>query len=43
MFGLDSKDTKLLLIVAVLALAAPFILNPFPGQDNVVTDHGAQS
>ena len=30
MFGLDSKDTKLLLIVAVLALAAPFILNPFP-------------
>jgi ABC-type branched-subunit amino acid transport system permease subunit len=30
MFGLDSKDIKLLLIVAVLALAAPFILNPFP-------------
>ena len=30
MFGLDSKDTKLLLVVAVLALAAPFILNPFP-------------
>lgn len=30
MFGLDSKDSKLLLIVAVLALAAPFILNPFP-------------
>ena len=30
MFALDSKDTKLLLIVAVLALAAPFILNPFP-------------
>ncbi|MGR3759016.1 branched-chain amino acid ABC transporter permease [Roseobacteraceae bacterium NS-SX3] len=30
MFGLDKKDTKLLLIVAVLTLFAPFILNPFP-------------
>lgn len=30
MFGLDKKDTTLLLIVAVLALCAPFILNPFP-------------
>ncbi|WP_323763355.1 branched-chain amino acid ABC transporter permease [Marinovum sp.] len=30
MFGLDNKDTKLLLIVAVMALFAPFILNPFP-------------
>ncbi|WP_428924959.1 branched-chain amino acid ABC transporter permease [Marinibacterium sp. SX1] len=30
MFGLDKKDTSLLLIVAVLTLLAPFILNPFP-------------
>ena len=30
MFGLNSKDTSLLLIVAVLTLLAPFILNPFP-------------
>ncbi|WP_212523889.1 branched-chain amino acid ABC transporter permease [Actibacterium sp. MT2.3-13A] len=30
MLGLDKKDWTLLLIVAVLALAAPFILNPFP-------------
>jgi ABC-type branched-subunit amino acid transport system permease subunit len=30
MFGLDKKDAGLLLIVAILALAAPFILNPFP-------------
>ncbi|MEP2716961.1 branched-chain amino acid ABC transporter permease [Pseudophaeobacter sp.] len=30
MFGLDKKDTRMLLVVAVLALFAPFILNPFP-------------
>lgn len=30
MFGLDKTDTKLLLVVAVLCLFAPFILNPFP-------------
>ena len=30
MFGLDKKDTRMLLIVAVLTLCAPFILNPFP-------------
>ncbi|MEM8579855.1 MAG: branched-chain amino acid ABC transporter permease [Pseudomonadota bacterium] len=30
MFGLDAKDTRLLLIVAVLTMLAPFILNPFP-------------
>ncbi|NKB28061.1 MAG: branched-chain amino acid ABC transporter permease [Rhodobacteraceae bacterium] len=30
MFGLEKKDTKLLWVVAVLTLAAPFILNPFP-------------
>ena len=30
MFGLNKRDFSLLLIVAFLALAAPFILNPFP-------------
>ncbi|WP_299657364.1 branched-chain amino acid ABC transporter permease [uncultured Tateyamaria sp.] len=30
MFGLDKKDTRLLLLVAVLVALAPFILNPFP-------------
>ncbi|SPF81549.1 branched-chain amino acid ABC transporter permease [Pseudoprimorskyibacter insulae] len=30
MFGLDKKDTSLLALVAILTLAAPFILNPFP-------------
>ncbi|MFW8634203.1 branched-chain amino acid ABC transporter permease [Cribrihabitans pelagius] len=30
MFGLDKKDTSLLLLVAGLALFAPFLLNPFP-------------
>ncbi|WP_095590074.1 branched-chain amino acid ABC transporter permease [Actibacterium ureilyticum] len=30
MFGLNSKDTRLLLIVAALCLFAPFLLNPFP-------------
>lgn len=30
MFGLDKKDSTLLLIVAVLTMCAPFILNPFP-------------
>ncbi|MFN3144726.1 MAG: branched-chain amino acid ABC transporter permease [Paracoccaceae bacterium] len=30
MLGLNKKDSTLLLIVAVLALLAPFILNPFP-------------
>ncbi|MBM1688587.1 branched-chain amino acid ABC transporter permease [Sulfitobacter geojensis] len=30
MFGLNKKDAGLLLVVAFLALAAPFILNPFP-------------
>ena len=30
MLGLNKKDFGLLLIVAFLALAAPFILNPFP-------------
>ncbi|MGB7319009.1 MAG: branched-chain amino acid ABC transporter permease [Planktotalea sp.] len=30
MFGLDKKDTSLLMIVAILTMFAPFILNPFP-------------
>ncbi len=30
MLGLNNKDTKLLIVVAVLTLLAPFILNPFP-------------
>lgn len=30
MFGLDKKDTSLLLIVAALVAFAPIILNPFP-------------
>ena len=30
MFGLNKKDSSLLLIVAILTMLAPFILNPFP-------------
>ncbi|MBW4985902.1 branched-chain amino acid ABC transporter permease [Mameliella sp. CS4] len=30
MFGLDKKDSTLLLIVALLTMLAPFIFNPFP-------------
>ncbi len=30
MLGLDNKDTRVLLVVALLALLAPFLLNPFP-------------
>ena len=30
MFGLDKKDTSLLLLVTVITVLAPFILNPFP-------------
>ncbi|MCH2163365.1 MAG: branched-chain amino acid ABC transporter permease [Marinovum sp.] len=30
MFGLDRKDTRLLILVAILTMAAPFLLNPFP-------------
>ncbi|MFZ7094072.1 branched-chain amino acid ABC transporter permease [Primorskyibacter sp. 2E233] len=30
MFGLEKNDSKLLVIVAILTLLAPFILNPFP-------------
>ena len=30
MLGLDNKDFRLLMIVVVLTMLAPFILNPFP-------------
>ncbi len=30
MFGMSQKDATMLLIVAVLAMLAPFLLNPFP-------------
>ncbi len=30
MFGLDKRDTTLLIVVIVMALFAPFLLNPFP-------------
>ncbi|KIN66265.1 Branched-chain amino acid ABC transporter, permease protein [Sulfitobacter noctilucicola] len=30
MFGLQKNDTRLLIFVAFLAMAAPFLLNPFP-------------
>ena len=30
MFGLNAKDTRLLVLVAILVVLAPFILNPFP-------------
>ncbi len=30
MFGLNKKDSSLLLIVGILTMLAPFILNPFP-------------
>ncbi len=30
MFGIEKRDTTLLIIVAILTMFAPFILNPFP-------------
>ncbi|MBY6055729.1 branched-chain amino acid ABC transporter permease [Leisingera daeponensis] len=30
MFGLNKKDTSVLIIVAVMVMLAPFLLNPFP-------------
>ena len=30
LFGLNKKDTSLLIIVAILTMLAPFLLNPFP-------------
>ncbi|WP_425046209.1 branched-chain amino acid ABC transporter permease [Primorskyibacter sp. S87] len=35
MFGLDKKDTTLLIVVAILTLLAPFILNPFPTESGL--------
>ncbi|NNL18521.1 MAG: branched-chain amino acid ABC transporter permease, partial [Boseongicola sp.] len=35
MLGLNKKDTSLLIIVAVLALLAPFLLNPFPANSSL--------
>ncbi|SFO22182.1 amino acid/amide ABC transporter membrane protein 2, HAAT family [Roseovarius lutimaris] len=35
MLGLNKKDLSLLLIVAFLALCAPFILNPFPSDSSL--------
>jgi ABC-type branched-subunit amino acid transport system permease subunit len=30
MLGLNNKDTKLMLVLLVMTMCAPFILNPFP-------------
>ena len=35
MFGLNSKDTTLLIAVAILTLLAPFLLNPFPTESGL--------
>ncbi|MBV7396610.1 branched-chain amino acid ABC transporter permease [Mameliella sediminis] len=35
MFGLDKKDSTLLIIVALLTMFAPFILNPFPTESGL--------
>jgi ABC-type branched-subunit amino acid transport system permease subunit len=35
MLGLNKKDTSLMIIVAALALLAPFILNPFPTESGL--------
>ncbi|MGV6811129.1 MAG: branched-chain amino acid ABC transporter permease [Brevirhabdus sp.] len=35
MLGLNKKDTALLFIVAMLALLAPFLLNPFPSDSSL--------
>lgn len=35
MFGLSKKDSTLLIIVALLALLAPFLLNPFPTESGM--------
>ena len=31
MLGLNLKDARLMIFVIILTMAAPFILNPFPG------------
>ena len=35
MFGLERKDTTLLVVVAILTLFAPFLLNPFPSDSGL--------
>ncbi|MBR9653437.1 branched-chain amino acid ABC transporter permease [Thalassovita aquimarina] len=35
MFGLNKKDSALLLLVAILTMLAPFILNPFPSDSGL--------
>ncbi len=35
MFGLGKKDTTVFVVVIILALCAPFILNPFPGNSSL--------
>ncbi|MDA8747497.1 branched-chain amino acid ABC transporter permease, partial [Litoreibacter sp.] len=35
MLGLEKRDVSLLIIVALLALCAPFILNPFPADSSM--------
>lgn len=35
MFGLNQRDTKILLAVAALTLLAPFLLNPFPSESGL--------
>ncbi|MEL6990592.1 MAG: branched-chain amino acid ABC transporter permease, partial [Pseudomonadota bacterium] len=35
MLGLDKKDFRLLVIVLVLTMLAPFLLNPFPEGSNM--------
>ena len=35
MLGLNKKDTTLLVIVAAMALLAPFLLNPFPTESGM--------
>ena len=40
MFGLDKKDARLLLIVAVMVALAPIILNPFP-EDSAMAQFNA--
>ncbi len=32
MFGLEKQDSRLLIVVAILTMCAPFILNPFPAE-----------
>ena len=37
MFGLEKKDTLLLVVVTCLCVFAPFILNPFPMNSGMAT------